>query len=92
MEQVRLDKAIASLGEISRRDVKKLAAQGQVTVNGKPVKRAEEKINPDTDRVCIGGKLLNLTPHIYLMLNNPEGVVSASRDGTEKTVVDLVPR
>ncbi len=92
MEQVRLDKAVASLGELSRRDVKKLAAQGQVTVNGKVVKRVEEKITPDTDRVCIGGKLLNLNPHIYLMLNKPEGVVSASRDEKEKTVVDLVPR
>lgn len=92
MEQVRLDRAIASLGEFSRRDVKKLAAQGQVTVNGKVIKRAEEKISPGMDRVCIGGKALNLNPYIYLMLNKPEGVVSASRDEKERTVVDLVPQ
>ena len=91
MEQIRLDKAIASLGEFSRRDVKKLASLGNILVNGKPVKRADVKLDPEKDEVQINGKRLNLNPHIYIMLNKPEGVVSASRDTSQKTVVDLVP-
>lgn len=91
MERIRLDKAIASLGEFSRRDVKKLASLGNILVNGKPVKRADVKLDPEKDDVQINGKRLNLNPHIYIMLNKPEGVVSASRDTSQKTVVDLVP-
>jgi len=91
MEKTRLDKAIATLGEYSRRDVKKLASQGNIIVNGKPVKRADKKIDPEKDEVQVSGKRINLNPHIYIMLNKPEGVVSASRDASQKTVVDLIP-
>ena len=91
MEQQRLDKIIAAQGEYSRKDVKKLAQRGAITVNGKVVKKAEEKIDPDRDIVCVNGKTLMLRTHVYIMLNKPQGVVSASRDEREKTVVDLVP-
>ena len=91
LEQLRLDRIIAAQGEYSRRDVKKLAARGVITVNGSVVKRTEEKIDPDRDQVCINGKALMLRTHVYIMLNKPQGVVSASRDPKEKTVVDLVP-
>lgn len=92
MEQIRLDKAISVLGEHSRRDVKKLVSQGQITVNGRAARGAEEKIDPERDEVRICGRKVSLTPHVYLMLNKPQGVVSATRDPSEKTVVDLVPR
>lgn len=91
LEQFRLDKIISAQGEYSRRDVKKLAQRGAITVNGKVVKRAEKKIDPDCDQVCVNGKMLVLRTHVYLMLHKPQGVVSASRDTSEKTVVDLVP-
>lgn len=92
MEWIRLDKAVSSLGEYSRRDVRKLASQGQITVNGRVVKRPEEKIDSEKDEVFVSGKRLNLNPYVYIMLNKPEGVVSATRDPSEKTVVELVPR
>jgi len=91
LEQFRLDKMIAAQGEYSRKDVKKLAQRGAITVNGKVIKKTEEKIDPDRDIVTVNGKTLMLRTHIYLMLNKPQGVVSASRDTREKTVVDLVP-
>ena len=91
LEQFRLDKIIAAQGEYSRKDVKKLAQRGAITINGKVVKKSEEKIDPDRDIVCINGKKLMLRTHVYLMLNKPQGVVSASRDNRDKTVVDLVP-
>ncbi len=91
LEQFRLDKIIAAQGEYSRKDVKKLAQRGAITINGKVVKKSEEKIDPDRDIVCVNGKKLMLRTHVYLMLNKPQGVVSASRDNRDKTVVDLVP-
>lgn len=91
MELQRLDKIIAAQGEYSRKDVKKLVQRGVITVNGKVVKKSEEKVDPDKDIVCVNGKTLMLRTHVYIMLNKPQGVVSASRDEREKTVVDLVP-
>lgn len=90
--ELRLDKAISALGELSRRDVKRLVSQGQITVNGTAVKGSEEKIDPEKDQVCIAGKRADLRPHVYLMLNKPQGVVSATRDPSERTVVDLAPK
>ena len=92
MEQTRLDKAISALGEHSRRDIRKLAFRGLITVNGKAVKSPEKKIDPVRDEVCVSGRRLNLNPYIYIMLNKPAGIVSATRDPSEKTVVDLTPR
>lgn len=91
MEQFRLDRIIAAQGEYSRRDVKKLIQRGAVTVNGQLAQKAETKLDPDKDQVCVNGKVLMLRTHVYIMLNKPQGVVSASRDAREKTVVDLVP-
>ena len=90
--EIRLDKAISALGELSRRDVKRLVSQGRITVNGSVVRGAEEKIDPERDQVRIAGKKADLRPHVYLMLNKPQGVVSATRDPSERTVVDLAPK
>ncbi len=90
LEQLRLDKVIAAQGQYSRRDVKRLVSGGAVTVNGKVATKSDQKIDMDLDQVCINGKMLALRAHVYIMLNKPQGVVSASRDTREKTVVDLV--
>lgn len=86
----RLDKILASQGASSRKDVKEIIKSGRVAVNGKTVRDSSVKIS-DTDCVSLDGKILTLKKHIYLMLNKPEGIVSASDSKTEKTVVDLVP-
>lgn len=86
----RLDKILASQGAKSRKDVKEIIKSGRVAVNGKTVRDSSVKIS-DTDCVSLDGNILTLKKHIYLMLNKPEGIVSASNSKTEKTVVDLVP-
>ena len=88
----RLDKAIAMQGSISRSEVKTLIRKGAVTVNGQVVKNADFGVDFDSDTVAVQGKELSLSMHIYLMLNKPKGVVSASEDKKLPTVVDLIPK
>ena len=88
----RLDKAIAMQGSLSRSEVKTLIRKGAVTVNGQVVKNADFGVDFDIDTVAVQGKELSLSMHIYLMLNTPKGVVSASEDKKLPTVVDLVPK
>ena len=87
----RLDKILASQGTLSRRDVKELIRKGLVTVNGVVVKDSSLKIDENSDSVFLNGEELTLKKHIYIMLNKPQGVVSASESEQDETVVDLVP-
>ena len=79
-------------GSLSRSEVKTLIRKGAVTVNGQVVKNADFGVDFDSDTVAVQGKELSLRTHIYLMLNKPKGVVSASEDKHLPTVVDLVPK
>lgn len=88
----RLDKAIAMQGSLSRSEVKTLIRKGAVTVNGQVVINSDFGVDFDSDTVAVQGKELSLSMHIYLMLNKPKGVVSASEDKKLPTVVDLVPK
>ena len=87
----RLDKAIAMQGALSRSEVKSLIRKGEVTVNGQVVKSADFGVDFDSDTIAVQGRELTLRQHLYLMMNKPKGVVSASEDRHERTVVDLVP-
>lgn len=91
MPKERLDKLIASNGTESRKDAARLVSDGLVFVNGRRVKSASEKADCETDEIIVSGKRVDLKKHIYLVLNKPKGVVSASKGKAQKTVVDLVP-
>ena len=86
----RLDKIIASQGKYSRSEVKKLVKSGRITVGGAVVKSADLKVD-ESSEIAIDGASLNYRKHIYIMLNKPKGVISATEDRTQKTVLDLVP-
>lgn len=88
----RLDKIIASQGQYSRSEVKKLVKGGRVTLDGSVVKNSDIKADPDKSVIAIDGKVLRYKKHIYIMLNKPQGVVSATDDRDHKTVIDLVPK
>lgn len=91
MSLQRIDKIIASQGKYSRNDVRRLVRNGDVTVNGKTVGDSGMKVDPESDIISVCGENFGYSEYIYIMLNKPQGVVSASRSPGEKTVVDLVP-
>ena len=91
MSVERIDKLLASQGTKSRSDVKKLIKSGAVTVNGEKIKDFSVKINPEKEEVCIYGKPVSIAGYVYLMMNKPAGVVCATRDKKEKTVIDIIP-
>ena len=88
----RIDKIIASQGNYSRSEVKKLVRDGRVTLDGKAVKSSDIKADPDKSCIAIDGKSIGYKKHLYIMLNKPQGVVSATEDTDHKTVIDLVSK
>lgn len=91
MPKERIDKWIASTTTLSRKEVKALLRQQRVTVNGVTVTDGGFQTDAEQDAVAVDGVPFSIKPHIYIMLNKPTGIVSASRSQKEKTVVDLVP-
>lgn len=87
----RIDKIIASQGVYSRSEVKKLIQQKKIKVNGEIITSPNIKIDTANAKILIDNEALTIKEHIYLMLNKPEGYVSATKDGKDKTVLDLVP-
>lgn len=88
----RIDKIIASQGKYSRSEVKKLVKDGRVTLDGKVIKSSDVKADPDINDIAIDGKSIGYKKHLYIMLNKPQGIVSATEDTDHKTVIDLVPK
>lgn len=92
MEDVglRIDKLLANTGFGSRKEVKKLLKTGAVQINDKIVKDPQTHLNPETDQVTVHGEIVEYKEFIYLMMNKPNGVISATEDQREETVIDLL--
>lgn len=90
MADVRLDRFLANEEAGTRSEVKKFLAKGRVRVNGQVVKRPETKIDPGTDRVELDGMEIRPQGRVCLMMNKPSGVLSATKDGRTRTVIDLL--
>lgn len=88
---IRLDKYISDAAQVSRQDAKKYLSKGSVAVDGKVVKKGDVKIS-DENSVTLNGKLLTYRQFVYIMLNKPKGVVSATEDKNDVTVLDLVKK
>lgn len=91
MATERLDKIISSQTPLSRKDASKRIREGSLTVNGVVITAPDFKADPQTDIIIFEGQTLFYKKYIYIMMNKPKGVVSASTDKRVKTVVDLVP-
>lgn len=89
---MRLDKFLADLQIGTRSQVKEYIKKGLITVNDIQVKKADTKINEYSDRVLFRGKQLVYHEYSYYMLYKPAGVVTATKDNHEKTVMDLLPK
>ena len=90
MKPIRLDKYLADMGAGSRSQLRQEIRKGLVQVNGETAKTPDQKINPDQDQVALRGEHIAYVSFEYYMLNKPAGVLSASRDRKEKTVLDLI--
>ena len=88
--KIRLDKFLADMGFGTRSQVRQQIAGGNVTVNGLPARRPELKVDTDKDRVLFCGTKAAYAQYEYYMLNKPAGVVSATEDKKERTVLDLL--
>lgn len=86
----RIDKILSHMGLATRSECKKIIRGGGVTVNGVPVKSAAEKADPEKDEILFFGTPVIWKEFIYLMMNKPDGVVSATEDNKFQTVVDLL--
>ena len=86
----RIDTMIASQGMASRSDVKSMIKKGEVIVNGVIVKDCGFKVGYN-DEIIVRGEPLTQSQYTYIMLNKPQGVVSATNDSRDKTVVDILP-
>ncbi|MBM7871897.1 16S rRNA pseudouridine516 synthase [Clostridium pascui] len=86
----RLDKVLANLGFGSRKEVKALVKSGRVEVDGEVVKDSSISIDPEKSIVKVNGEELLYRKYIYLMMNKPDGVISATFDNRDETVIDLL--
>lgn len=87
----RLDKFLTERGFGSRKEVQRLIRSGAVTVNGEACKKPDRKVDADSDSLCVNGKPVDAEKYIYIMMNKPAGVVSATEDKRDKTVLDILP-
>ena len=74
----RIDKIVASQTEYSRKEIKKLIAQGKITANGEKVLRPEQKFDMDCINIAIDDKPIEVNRYVYLIMNKPKGYVSAN--------------
>ncbi len=86
---MRLDKFVAQALGLTRSEARALITKGKITVDGAVVKKADASVS-EASAVAQGETLLSREEFVYIMLNKPEGVVSASEDRRDVTVVDLV--
>lgn len=87
----RLDKLLAGTGKWSRREVKALVRQGLVRVDGRLAASAEDKLDPAAAVVTVAGETISLRRFTYVMLHKPAGVLTATEDRKQPTVLDLLP-
>lgn len=87
---IRLDKYLADMSIGTRQEVKKYIRQGRVKINEDIIKKPEYKIREDEDKITFDGAPVAYETFEYYMLNKPAGVISATEDKRDKTVLDLI--
>lgn len=87
----RLDKLLSNTGRWSRKECAELVRQGRVKVDGVTALRRDDKI-PEGAVITVDGEVLSTGKQVYIMMNKPAGLVSATEDPREPTVVSLLPQ
>lgn len=87
----RLDKILASQGLGSRKEAARMLREGRVTVDGQVVRDGALKADPDGCVIAVDGQRLIFRKYLYILMNKPAGVLSATEDSRQRTVLDLLP-
>ena len=87
----RLDKFLSSQTALSRKEAQKAIKEKRVLLNGAVIRAADTKVDTEADTVSLDGQPLTYQQYVYYMMDKPEGVVSATKDRDERTVLDLLP-
>ncbi|MBQ9080236.1 MAG: rRNA pseudouridine synthase [Clostridia bacterium] len=88
---MRIDKLLSVCSIATRSESGRAARAGRITVNGVAERNAARQIDTERDEVCFDGARVIYREHVYIMLNKPEGYVSATEDGRDPTVLELLP-
>lgn len=86
----RLDKVLSHMGLGTRKEIRTLVRQKSVTVNGAVISDSGYKVLPEQDDIQVLGERIVFREFIYVMMNKPQGVISATEDAVERTVLDLL--
>ena len=86
----RIDKILSNRGYGTRKEVKELISGGLVEIDGIVVKDPGQQVMADSQEIKVGGRKLLYKDFIYIMMNKPQGVISATEDSRERTVIDLL--
>lgn len=88
---MRIDKLLSELGVCTRREAAKVAKSGGILVDGAPERDVSRHIDPDNSRLTFMGREVTYQKYTYVMLNKPEGYVSATDDKSLPYVTELLP-
>lgn len=89
-EQIRLDKLLSNMGKGSRSEMKDALKYGYIKVNGVVMRTGKDKVDPTVDEITYKGEVVVYRKYVYLIMNKPQGVISATEDKRHKTVIDLI--
>ncbi|OMF22409.1 16S rRNA pseudouridine(516) synthase [Paenibacillus sp. FSL H8-0548] len=89
-KKIRIDKLLAHMGLGTRSEIKRAVKLGKVTFAGKVIKDSGLIVDSETTEVAFEGTPVVYQELVYFMLNKPQGVISATEDGRERTVIDLL--
>ena len=92
MNLKRIDKIAALNCNMTRKEARQAIKSGNILINGRPVLKAEELVDCDSDTITVNGEKIELKEHIYIVMNKPKGVITATEDKTKQTVIDLIPK
>jgi 16S rRNA pseudouridine516 synthase len=89
-DKMRIDKLLAHVGFGTRKEVKQLLKSGAILINETVVKDAKTHVNPEHDHVTVHGEKVEYKEFVYLMMNKPNGLLSATEDRFQETVIDIL--
>lgn len=90
MKTLRIDKVLSTIGYGTRKEIKDYLKKGYISVNGDIIKSPKIHVNPYEDKIMVNEEEINYREYVYVMLNKPQGVISATCDNLHETVVDLL--